>query len=80
MTNLSVRMKKETLDKLRRYIDLAAAPAALDSPLVSWAKRYDDRERAWQEFIDAVLAEEYVPDDARLDQALVDLMERGAAS
>ena len=68
-------MKKETLDRLRRYIDLAAAQASVSSP-TGW-RRDGGRDQLWQEFVEAVLAEDYVPDDARLDQAFVDLMERG---
>jgi len=71
------KMQKETLDKLRRYIDLAANQAAATFAAPLSFRREAGRDQLWQEFVEAVLAEEYVPDDARLDQALVDLMERG---
>ena len=65
-------MQKKTLDKLRRYIDLAAAQASVASTFPpGW--RHGGRGQLWQEFIEAAEAEGYVPDDARLDQALVDL-------
>ena len=46
-------MQKETLNKLRRYIDLAAtqATASFTSPLVYHQE--GGREQLWQEFIEA---------------------------
>ena len=43
-------MQKETLDKLRRYIDLTAT--------CFWPALEEELEEAWQEFVEADLAEE----------------------
>ena len=52
-------MKKETLDKLRRYIDLVAklSHAMAGDDYVASPLR-DMMDRAWQEFVEADLAEE----------------------
>ena len=50
-------MQKETLDKLRRYIDLAAARASVTSP--PGFRRDGGREQLWQEFVKAVQGDDY---------------------
>ena len=71
-------MQQATLDKLRRYIDLAAAQASVTSPP---GFRWDGgREQLWQEFARAAEAEvwevEQLSDEAiGLHHAVMDLME-----
>lgn len=76
------RMKKKTLDKLRRYIDLASnqAAASFTAPLVF--RQDAGRDQLWQEFVEAVQGEIHLPplDDPRLDpRSLKDgvLLDRG---
>ena len=57
-------MQKETLDKLRRYIDLAATHSSLSTtfPMGRWPEHEVERERAWQEFVEAVQGDDYAFD------------------
>ena len=53
-------MQKETLNKLRQYIDLAASHSSLSTtfPMGRWPEHEAGREQAWQKFVEAALAEE----------------------
>ena len=52
-------MQKETLNRLRRYIDLASnqAAASFTAPLVF--RRDAGRDQLWQEFVKAVQEDDY---------------------
>ena len=54
-------MQKETLDKLRRYIDMAATHSSLSVtfPMGRWPEHEVERARAWQKFVEAVQGDAY---------------------
>ena len=76
-------MQKETLDKLRRYIDLTAAQAQASfvSPVVFrqdagreqlWQEFVVECEQAWQELLEAVQEEQIKIRQELLEAALAD--------
>jgi len=53
-------MKKETLDKLRQYVDLAASQASVHIPHNWYNPSHGAaREQAWREFVEAALVDWY---------------------